>query len=224
MTRESNSTSPSSRTSAGILPSGFCRRSESAGSNASATSAVMRPSRPRTIAAMRTLRPKGDAEAERRIIGFGPCGKKSPPILARGAGEDNPSLRVGRAMSEPAASARDDEVDGLRPLALLVGLHVEADALAFVERFQAGPLHRSNVHEYVAPAVVRLDEAIAAFAIKELDRTGHCHRETPPRGCSAVGPHGATARLDIHRREKLRPFRPRTYRRLPKEVERQSPA
>src|SRR4029077_20811734 len=85
------------------------------------------------------------------------------------------------------------------------GLDVEADALAFVERLQAGALDRGDVNEDVATAVVRLDEAITAFAIKELDRTGHCHRETPPRGCSAVGPHGSTARLDIHPREKTRP-------------------
>src|SRR5215831_15984688 len=108
--------------------------------------------------------------------------------------------------SRETSSAGDDEIDSLRPLALLVGLDVEADALTFVERFQAGALDRGDVNEDVATAVVRLDEAITALAIEELDRTGHCHRETPPRGCSAVGPHGSTARLDIHRREKLRPI------------------
>src|SRR5262249_49654140 len=108
--------------------------------------------------------------------------------------------------SRETSSAGDDEIDSLRPLARLVGLGVGADALTLRGCLQPGALARRDVHEDVATAVVRLDEAVAALAIEELDRTGLCHRETPPRGCSAVGPHGLTARLDIHRREKLRPI------------------
>src|ERR1051326_6911600 len=134
-------------------------------------------------------------------------------------------LSGGVTAAENPSAAGDGEIDSLRPLALLVGLDVEADALTFVERLQSGALDRGDVNEDVATAVVRLDESVTALAIEELDRTGLCHRETPPRGCSAVGPHGLTARLDIHRREKLRPFSGLGHnRRLPKEVERQSPA
>src|SRR5208337_4420038 len=52
---------------------------------------------------------------------------------------------------------------------------------------------------------------------KKFDRAGHSHRETPfPVVCFAVGPHGATARPDIHRRERRRPEnQPRTLRRPP---------
>src|SRR5215470_15886080 len=128
--------------------------------------------------------------------------RRSPERSAR---RHQPSPCSAKRSSRETSSAGDDEIDSLRPLALLVGLDVEADALAFVERLQAGALDRGDVNEDVTTAVVRLDESITAFAIEELDRTGHCHRETPPRGCSAVGPHGLTARLDIHRREKLRP-------------------
>src|SRR6185437_8643754 len=66
-----------------------------------------------------------------------------------------------------------------RTLALLVGLDIELDALPFVQALEPGVLDRGDVHEHVAPTVVRLDEAVAAFAIEELDDTRHCHRETP---------------------------------------------
>src|SRR5580698_1716826 len=36
------------------------------------------------------------------------------------------------------------------------------------------------MNEHIATAVVGLDEAVAAFAVEELDRTCHGHRETPP--------------------------------------------
>src|SRR5207247_10874168 len=42
-----------------------------------------------------------------------------------------------------------------------------------------GALDGGDVHEDVAAAVVRLDEAVAALGIEELDRTCHGHRETP---------------------------------------------
>src|ERR1041384_3188102 len=77
------------------------------------------------------------------------------------------------------SSAGDDQVHGLRAFALLVGLDFELNPLSFVERFQAGLLDRADVHAPIAPAVVRLDETVAAFAIEELDRTTVCHRQTP---------------------------------------------
>src|ERR1043166_8076655 len=96
-------------------------------------------------------------------------------------------------------SAGDDQVDRLRTLALLVGLDVEVDALAFVERFQPGALDCRDVHEHVAAAIVRLDEAVAPLRVEELDRTTLRHREAPlPQCCSTTGPHGAAARPDIH--------------------------
>src|ERR1700704_4943725 len=134
-------------------------------------------------------------ERSARSLGFVPGGGKDFLVLA--ATRPGPITADCRSdiTTETSSSARDDEVDGLRPLALLVGLHIEGDALALVEQFQTRALHRCDVNKHVASAVVRLDEAIAAFAIEEFDRSGHCHRETPPRGCSAVDPHGATARL-----------------------------
>ncbi len=114
------------------------------------------------------------------------------------------------ATGEPDAveiSTRDNEIDGLRTLAFLVGLDVERDALPLGQRLESGPLHCGDVHEYIAAAVVRLDEAVAPLGIEEFDGTCHGHRETPfPRGCSAAGPHGAAARPDIRKRGKQRPY------------------
>ena len=53
-------------------------------------------------------------------------------------------------------SAGNHQVHRLGSLALLVGLDIEVDALAFIERLQAGTLDRRDVHEYVASTVVRL--------------------------------------------------------------------
>jgi len=50
--------------------------------------------------------------------------------------------------------------------------------------FQSGALHRGDVNEHVAAAVVRLDEAIAALAIEEFDYPCHGHRESLPRTAS----------------------------------------
>src|SRR5215510_1634144 len=107
--------------------------------------------------------------------------------------------RSDRELESPRArSAGDDEVHRLRPLALLVGLDVEGDALPLGQRLEPGTLDRGDVHEHVAPAIVRLDETVAALGIEEFDRTCHRHRETPfPRGCSAADPHGTAARPDI---------------------------
>src|SRR5438876_421809 len=80
---------------------------------------------------------------------------------------------------------RNHEVDRFRALALLVRLDLEGDALPLGEILQPGALHGGDVHEHVAAAVVRLDEAVAAFAVEELDRPCHGHRETSPV-CFAV--------------------------------------
>src|SRR5580704_5252898 len=65
-------------------------------------------------------------------------------------------------------SSGDDQIDRFRALALLVGLDIEADALAFDQRFQPSAFNSGDVHEHVAAAVVRLDETVAALAIEEL--------------------------------------------------------
>src|SRR5262249_32205486 len=95
-------------------------------------------------------------------------------------------------------SAGDDEIDGFWTLALFVRLDVERDTLAFVERLHASTLDCGDVHEHVASAVVGLDEAVASLGIEELDGTTLRHREAPIPNCPAAGPHGATARPDIH--------------------------
>src|SRR5262245_32937172 len=89
-------------------------------------------------------------------------------------------------------SAGDDEVDGLRAFAFLVGLDIERDALSFGQRLEPGTLDGGDVHEHIAPAVVRLDEAVAALCIEELDRTCHRHWDTP--NPMVVPPPALTAR------------------------------
>src|SRR5882724_9349327 len=123
----------------------------------------------------------------------------------RSCAGDNGTGRIA-ATRGARRSTRDDEIDGFRALALLVGLDVEGDALSLVQRLEPGALDGGDVHEDIAPAVVRFDEAVAAFGVEELDDTCHGHRETPfPVVCSAAGPHGATAQPDIHKRGKQRP-------------------
>src|SRR5262245_823466 len=126
-------------------------------------------------AAMRTLRTKGEADAWRSVNMIG-------PMAGAGAVPDGTAAAyLPQAWEEkrPKRSAGDDEVDGLRPLALLVGLDVEGNALPLGQRLQAGALDRGDVHEHVAPAVIGLDETIAALGIEELDGTCHRHREAP---------------------------------------------
>src|SRR6266508_1767799 len=90
------------------------------------------------------------------------------------------SLNMRGAEGSPARkSACNDEVDGFGALALLVGLDIKGNALSFGQCFEPGPLDGGDVHEHVAPPVIRLDEAVAALGIEELDRTCHRHRETP---------------------------------------------
>src|SRR5690349_12750061 len=80
----------------------------------------------------------------------------------------------------------DHQVDRLGAFALLVRLNLEGDALSFGQILQSRPFDRGDVHEHIASAIVRLDEAVAAFSIEELDRPSHGHRETPPPQCSTA--------------------------------------
>src|SRR6516162_11494179 len=102
-----------------------------------------------------------------------PAGRQTgvSAALSQASGQD--------ARRDARGSTRDDQIDRLGALALLVGLDLERDALALVERLEPGPLDSSDVHEHIAPAIVRLDEAVAALGVEELDRAGHGHRETP---------------------------------------------
>jgi len=90
-------------------------------------------------------------------------------------------------------STGNDQVYSFRPFAFFVGLDVKTDPLSFVQTFQSGLLYCSDMNEYVAAAVVRFNEAVASFAVKELHNTRLRHRESP--NCFAAGPtHGGSAR------------------------------
>src|SRR5712691_3892502 len=173
ITRESNRVVPSSSRSVGILPSGFCRRTVSAGLAVSAGSIAIAPSRPNTLAPILILRPNGELGEVRNV-------NMEQATIGDSRGRSG-DARAGGLFAELSrrTSAGDDEVDGLRAFALLVGLDVEGDALPLGQRLEAGALDGGDVHEHVASAVVRLDEAVAALGVEELDRTCHGHRETP---------------------------------------------
>ena len=74
-----------------------------------------------------------------------------------------------------ATESYSREIDRLRTLALLVRLNFKLDALSLGQRLQAGVLDRGDVYEHITAAVVRLDEAVAALAVEEFDRTTHGH-------------------------------------------------
>jgi hypothetical protein len=67
------------------------------------------------------------------------------------------------------AGSHELEIDRFRPLPLLVGLYFETHALALGKRAQTRPLDCRHMNEYIAPAVVRLDEAKAFIEIEKLD-------------------------------------------------------
>src|SRR5215471_3667722 len=168
----------------------------------------MASARPRMLAATRTLRAKGEAGLERRIITAIYPDKRIKNARPKTRVHAYPSdaratQRSPRTSTKPCnasatqearkaavlVSTGDDQVYRLRPLAFLVGLDIERDALPLGQRLQSGALNGGDMHEYVPPAVIRLDETISALAIEEFDRTGHCHRENSyPRGCSAAVP------------------------------------
>src|SRR5262249_7202311 len=205
ITGESKIVEPSSRTSTGTFPSGFCLLNESESSCVDAGSITILPSRPRMLTPSLTLRPNGEP-IEVRTLGMDNI-SISPGTGAKPVAATSKYHYDGRSLwTRPRRSARDDEVHGLGAFAFLVGLHIEGYPLSFVKRLQAGTLDCGDVYEHVAPAIVRLDEAVAALGIEEFHRTCHCHRDySYPRGCHAAGPHGATARPDIHKREGNRP-------------------
>src|ERR1700738_566438 len=113
-------------------------------------------------------------------------------------------------------SGRNHQVDRLGAFALLVRFDLECNALSFVQILQSGPLHRGDVNEHIAAAVIGLDEAIATFSVEELDRTSHGHRETPPPYCSAatqtlrIGPTGVSAAEELGHPERIRGERGRS--------------
>src|SRR5664279_1106653 len=185
----------------GTLPSGFSLRIGSAGSLRSVSRISILPPRPRRAMAMRTLRAKGEAGADLRIMRQNLSHDRhwSPAT-------DETKLAQPAAKSPPVArSAGNDQVHGLRALALLVRLDVEADLLSFVQTFKSSRFHGGDVHEHIAPAVIRLHEAVASFAVEELHNTGLRHREnSSPRTAPPPAPRAA-ARPDIHNRGKRRP-------------------
>src|SRR5882757_1607122 len=106
------------------------------------------------------------------------------------------------ARQQSWSSAGDDQIHRLRAFALLVGLDFELNPLSFVERFQSGLLDRGDVHEHIASAIVRLDEAVATLAIEELDRTTVCHRQTPsPANASPPTPTDGGSAKHSHRKK-----------------------
>src|ERR1700686_1412934 len=105
------------------------------------------------------------------------------------------------------------QVDRLGPFALFVRFDLECDALSFGQILQPRALHRGDVNEHIAAAVIGLDEAIASFSIEELDRTSHGHRETPPPYALPPRLSRVSARPEIRRRKAWPPER----------IERQTP-
>src|ERR1700682_1453135 len=133
MTRESNSVLPSSRTSVGILPSGFCLRTLSFGSSVSVFSIRTSSPRPRIAISLLIFRAKGEVVDERRTsIGY--------PRFIFDLVFWNSALRR--------------EIDRLRSLAAIVVFDFERKALAFVQCAEPRARHRGNVHEHVAASVV----------------------------------------------------------------------
>src|SRR5262245_65484850 len=77
------------------------------------------------------------------------------------------------------------------------------------------------MNDDVATTVIRLDEAVAALGIKELDCTCHCHWEAPNPRCRR--PSRPTARLDILLRGRASAgLGPQSLRQPPAEAGRQS--
>src|SRR5215213_9658655 len=223
ITRESNSVEPSSVTSAGILPTGFCTRSESPASLGSALSRRIWSLRPSTLAARMHLRANGDGGRERKIImGVSLDGVTlivSFTGAAAGGRVDHgrSSSHALKAKACARSSAGDDKVHGLWPLALLVGLDFKLDSLSFIERLQSSLLDRGDVHEHIASAIVRFDKAVAAFTVEELDRTAHGHRKLPPPA-KAPPPTHTVRRLGrtFTSEEVVSPQRPQSLRRSPR--------
>src|SRR5882757_1025643 len=94
------------------------------------------------------------------------------------------ALRSIRATSI-SRSGRNHQIDRLGAFALLVRFDLEGDALSLHQVFQSRPLHRGDVDEHIAAAVVGLDETVAALSVEELDCPRHGHREN---SCPRIAP------------------------------------
>src|SRR3974390_2835692 len=146
---------------------------------------------------MWTLRAKGEAGVDLRIMG------KS--LFATGARRNDSATDCASKRSVDTAafykSAGDHQIHGLGAFAFLVWLHIEADALALIERLQSGRLHGGDVYEHVAPAIIWLDEAVAPLGVEKLHDSCLRHREKLLAPHCSAGP-TPSARLDIHFRGK----------------------
>jgi hypothetical protein len=59
-----------------------------------------------------------------------------------------------------------------------VGLDIEGNSLALVQRLEAGLLDSRDMQN-IASAFIRFDEAVAALGIEKADGTCHGHPEAP---------------------------------------------
>src|SRR5262249_10231794 len=187
-TRESNRVEPSSRISTGILPSGFCCGSGSLSSWVEASSTLILPSKPSTLAAMRALRPNGDPKLVRKVtMGNATLFGRPHDRGCGGVSGRQPRPAGTRPRGEQPGVAR---VSGVGAFAFLAGIDIEGDPLPCGQRFEPGPFDCGDVNEHIAAAIIGLDEPVAALGIEKLNRTCHCHWEAPnPK--AAAGPHGA---------------------------------
>ena len=215
---------PSSSTSAGILPSGLCWRTASAGSVVSAGSSA--------ISRFEAEQARGDSDLadERRGRRVQERQHGSVPMRWRrststragnwpdGQGKDRTAIR-GQRRSQPVIT----RLTAFGPLPFLSGSTSKEMRCPSFRDLRPGPLDGGDVHEDVASSVIRLDETVAALGIEEFDRTCHGHRETP---FPVVAPPSAPAARRLGRTfaigESRRPSRPPSLRRPPLEAERQS--
>src|SRR6476620_129789 len=109
-----------------------------------------------------------------RSTGRGP----DRPRYARKIFSAQAGRNAGLHVRQRRSSASDDQIHSLWTFALLVGLDFKLNSLSFGQRLQSSVLDGGDVHEDIASAIVRLDEAVPALAIEELDRTTHGHLQT----------------------------------------------
>jgi hypothetical protein len=77
-----------------------------------------------------------------------------------------------------AACSGGLQVDGRLFAGAAVGFHLIGDLLAFCETTQAGTLNRTDVHEHVLAAAIRLNEAVTLLVVEPLHRP--CRHESLP--------------------------------------------
>src|SRR5665213_98570 len=113
-------------------------------------------------------------------------------------------------------SAGDDQVHGLRAFALFVRFDIETDLLAFVQAFESGLFHGRDVHEHIAPAIIRLYKAVASLAVEELHNTRLRHREnSSPHTAPPREPHARRLGRTFTYGESVGLNRPQSLRRPP---------